>query len=352
MRSALTNRSLSPLSKFVYGLPNTSSNFLRSSNLSIQPSTTPLLRPYRYFNDLGHNLSHNFTTYTSANERKDGNNPPNKTPYILAIIASITAAGFIAKMYVIKNEMQAKELALVKLVLNTVKEDFSHMLPKGVVDSEDWRHLEQNGFIYKIGDDKELRPIFVNLQGAIEAAILLLHQQGKINLIMHATHTDLPSSPICEIGPNDMHPDIASDPKRRETVYNRTVIMANMLKADIPVEVIYSEGGLLQRSPEAQQRYKDNVTQYSNLDSHELGEKVRTEESGATAIAASEGSPQQSKIFFSISAAQAIKLGSSWGLCLDGVSKPRSSYTAKLLEERRGFSQRHQLDNLVSALSL
>jgi hypothetical protein len=228
-----------------------------------------------------------------------------------------------------------EDTRLIRLVLQTIKEEFPQMLPQGFTETDWWQELERVGYLQRSGEDKIWRPVFVGLQAAIEAALLLLHKKGEVKLMAHITQTDLPSSPLCEIDAKDMHPDIYADPARRNTVYARITVMANILQAQIPVVVYYSHDGLMRRSSEGQAKYKANRTNYPNLKDCPMQGKILPQDSGATVMFKSTSSPARG--FFTIASLQATTLGNHWQLCLDSARVPRTNEADNLLEQRREF---------------
>jgi hypothetical protein len=232
---------------------------------------------------------------------------------------------------------------LVPQILKTIQDELAFMLPENFANTSWWKQLQTFGHLHRVGNDSKWRPIFVKLQAAIEEAARRLSEPERQQLVFrdHYTHTSLPASPLCEITENDMHPDIANDPNRKETVNARVRIMANILKQGIPVHSIYSKGGLQRRTEEAQERYKRNLTRYSNLYDRELLREILPEDNGATAIFQSKDA--QETAVFMIEATQANKEGTHWKIHLTPWS---SEAPRAMIEKVKRFKENYQISLL------
>ena len=185
-----------------------------------------------------------------------------------------------------------------------------------------WRDFEKNRALSRNGNDATWRPVFVGLQAALEASLLELHRNGKIKIDYHLTHTDLPSSALCDLANMEMLPEIRKDDARLSTVKNRSEILGQYLEHNVPIYVAYSQDGLSRRDPASVEKYKNLLARFSNLHDRQLNRAILPEENGA-AISFSFADQPSEKYYVFVTAQQVTREGKYWRITLEERSKNR-----------------------------
>ena len=130
-----------------------------------------------------------------------------------------------------------------------------------------WCELTEKGYIERSGDDADIRPLFVTLQGIVEQQ-LAENLGGSVRRAASIIHTPMPTTPLCtkgKISPDLIDPSIEKDPKRLETVKLRTTTLRDFLYKGGELTVAYPKGGLEKRSKEQQEIYREELECYSSL---------------------------------------------------------------------------------------
>ncbi|MCE5318457.1 MAG: hypothetical protein LLG04_13990 [Parachlamydia sp.] len=158
---------------------------------------------------------------------------------------------------------------LHKLVIETIQhsqtfpgysdEIFAKLKP-GLI--QDWNELMQKGELLVSRTDKEVRPNFVTLQAIVEQ-VLSQNLNKEIVSLTGVIHTPQPATPLCTkedmLSPELVAPSIAQDPARLATVKGRTTIVRDFLRRGGNLYVAYPEKGLLERKPDQQAIYKNEL---------------------------------------------------------------------------------------------
>ncbi|MBS0629380.1 MAG: hypothetical protein JSS30_04045 [Verrucomicrobia bacterium] len=127
-----------------------------------------------------------------------------------------------------------------------------------------WRTLHTEHVVEISATDKEVRPIFVGLQGIIEQA-LAEELQISVKNLKGIIHTPMPATPLCtkgEISKELIDPSIENDPARLATVKARTAILRDFLFKGGDLYICYPKAGFYDRTPEQQQIYLQELSNY------------------------------------------------------------------------------------------
>ena len=148
---------------------------------------------------------------------------------------------------------------------NDVKTDIAKMAITPMRKSTD---------IQIVGSDEKTRPVAVSFQKAFEQSVLKMIDEEQVSQVTAIIHTRKPTTPLCnpvgEALPQTMHPDMKCDPKRCKTVQDRTVTLREMAKKEsLVLYVAYLKDGLLQRSPEEQKIYRQELNNPANTHLHD-----------------------------------------------------------------------------------
>lgn len=135
-----------------------------------------------------------------------------------------------------------------------------------------WNELVQKGVLEIADTDKEVRPYFVTLQAIVEQ-VLSQNLNKSVASLKGIIHTPQPATPLCTkdnaLSPELVSSSIAQDPVRLATVKARTTIVRDFLRHGGELYIAYPAKGLLERTPEQREIYK-NELQQQNLHDHPL----------------------------------------------------------------------------------
>lgn len=130
-----------------------------------------------------------------------------------------------------------------------------------------WCELLEKSCIECCGDDADVRPLFVTLQGIFEQQ--LAAGLGKsVQCAAGVIHTPMPTTPLCtkgEVSPELVDPLIIKDPERLKTVKMRTTTLRDYLHQGGELIVAYPKGGLEKRNEEQRRIYQEELARYPNL---------------------------------------------------------------------------------------
>ena len=127
-----------------------------------------------------------------------------------------------------------------------------------------WETLVQEGVIEVSSTDKDVRPVFVGLQGVVEH-VLATELQTEIQSLKGVIHTPMPATPLCmngDISKELVDPSIEMDPNRLFTVKARATILRDYLFKGADLYVVYPKDGLLQRTEEQRAVYKQELMKF------------------------------------------------------------------------------------------
>lgn len=130
---------------------------------------------------------------------------------------------------------------------------------------ERWSILLEKGVLEETATDKEIRPYFVTLQGIIEHVLAHELENKTINSLTGVIHTPLPATPLCSKGAVSdglVHPSMKEDESRLLTVKARTTILRDYLYQGADLYIAYPKEGLLKRTEEQQEIYKNELANY------------------------------------------------------------------------------------------
>lgn len=131
------------------------------------------------------------------------------------------------------------------------------LAPRAEALSKALVELYQFGSIQSHGSDLEMRPIFVNLQGAIEQTLTRLIARGEA-AARGSIHTPTPATPCCtegEISAGLVASELEVDSARLHTVVSRAAIVRSYLCVGGELAVVYPAEGIKKRSIEQQTTY-------------------------------------------------------------------------------------------------
>lgn len=127
-----------------------------------------------------------------------------------------------------------------------------------------WITLIKDGSLEVVGTDKDIRPIFVALQGIIEQ-VLSEELHSHITSLQGIIHTPMPATPLCTkggISHNLVDPSISSDPARLFTVNARTTIVRDFVAKGGTLYIAYPKEGFSKRTEEQQKIYQEELSKY------------------------------------------------------------------------------------------
>lgn len=127
-----------------------------------------------------------------------------------------------------------------------------------------WNTLVAEGVVEITATDKEVRPIFVGLQGIVEH-VLASELNHSVKNLKGIIHTPMPATPLCTTGTISkelVDPSIENDPARLSTVKARTTILRDYLFKGGDLYIAYPKEGLNSRTPEQQAIYKQELLNY------------------------------------------------------------------------------------------
>jgi hypothetical protein len=188
--------------------------------------------------------------------------------YFYLLIVSLTLPqALIAAEKFFSNDVQALHAPLQEILHSKVSELIEHSenVPSLKEDiGNAWKKLTREGVLEVTGTDKEVRPVFVALQGIIEH-VLSTELQHHIKTLNGYIHTPMPATPLCTRGAISselVNPSIEMDPQRLLTVKARVTIIRDYLFQGRNLYIIYPRSGLLQRTAEQQQIYREELANY------------------------------------------------------------------------------------------
>lgn len=120
--------------------------------------------------------------------------------------------------------------------------------------------------VSQTGSDAKLRPDFVNAQAVVEQLIAAMLSDGRIKRSVGIIHTPAPPTPLCtegEISQGLVHPSIAHDKKRVETVTERPSILRDYLKSGGRLFAAFPKDGRSKRTSEQLAIYDRLRAEYS-----------------------------------------------------------------------------------------
>lgn len=208
--------------------------------------------------------------------------------------------------------------------LNEV-ENFALLNPTEVVDEEIvfLKEFQGTSFQEKKGDDRDIRPLFVTVQGDVERTIAFFLEQKKISRVEWGIHTPTPATPLCihdKITEGILDPTLIGDPRRIYTVMKRPSIVRDLLSQGAILHAVFPEEGRAKRSEEQLIIYENLKQSYPNL--HEnVVEFLPLELVGATyLVETAEGE----SYLFSIRATQANapEDSRSWAIWFGSIEDP------------------------------
>lgn len=132
--------------------------------------------------------------------------------------------------------------------------------------SKAWDTLVQEGVLEVSGTDKDIRPIYVALQGIVED-VLSNTLNEEIRSLKGIIHTPMPATPLCtkgEISKGLVDPSIENDPNRIQTVKARTTIVRDFLAKGGKLIVAYPKPGYQKRTEEQRTIYNQELKNYPN----------------------------------------------------------------------------------------
>ncbi len=134
---------------------------------------------------------------------------------------------------------------------------------KGAI-SRLWETLVEEGVIEISGADKNVRPLFVALQGVVEH-VLATELHHDVQSIKGVIHTPMPATPLCTTGNISrelVDPSIEIDPRRLFTVKARATIVRDYLFKGGTLYVVYPKDGLYLRTEEQQSIYQQELVHF------------------------------------------------------------------------------------------
>lgn len=147
-------------------------------------------------------------------------------------------------------------------------------MPKGKRSSFETRlcslleELKREGYLWCVGEDASLRPLFVTAQGLIEDACSELLQEGKLKKMCGAIHTPCPATPLCSDGTISeklVHKSLEKDKSRLVTVTFRARVVRDYLKNGGQLYVVYPKGGDQKRTPPQRAIYRGLLAEYPKV---------------------------------------------------------------------------------------
>jgi len=130
--------------------------------------------------------------------------------------------------------------------------------------SDAWKVLAREGILEVTCTDQEARSSFVALQGIIEH-VLSTELRQHITTLDGFIHTPMPATPLCtrgEISRELVDSSIEMDPHRLLTIKARATIVRDYLFQGGNLYIVYPRSGLLKRTLEQQQIYKEELRNY------------------------------------------------------------------------------------------
>lgn len=193
----------------------------------------------------------------------------------LLLASTILSQGLVSSEKNLSNESQVIHASLNEILSSKISEliEHTHHVPGLTIEefanirenvSDAWKKLAQEGVLEVTGTDKEVRPSFVALQGIVEY-VLSTELQHHIQTLDGFIHTPMPATPLCtkgEISRELVDSSIEMDPHRLLTVKARAAIIRDYLFQGGNLYIVYPQSGLLKRTSEQQQIYKNELTNY------------------------------------------------------------------------------------------
>lgn len=130
--------------------------------------------------------------------------------------------------------------------------------------TQTWNTLVAEGVVEITATDKEVRPIFVGLQGIVEH-VLASELNTSVKNLQGIIHTPMPATPLCTTGAISkelVDPSIENDPARLYTVKARTTILRDYLFKGGDLYIVYPKEGFNNRTTEQQEIYKQELRNY------------------------------------------------------------------------------------------
>ncbi len=123
----------------------------------------------------------------------------------------------------------------------------------------------KEGYVWRVGSDEHLRPLFVTAEGLIEEVFSNLLNEGKVSEVCGAIHTPTPATPLCTDGTiteNLVDKSIEKDTKRLVTVTYRAGVVRDYLGNGGKLFVVYPKGGDLKRTEAQRLIFHDLLQKY------------------------------------------------------------------------------------------
>ena len=179
--------------------------------------------------------------------------------------------------------------------------------------------LREHGVYERSGSDEECRPVFVGIQGAVEAVIAEKLRENKLAGSVSVIYTPRPPTPLC-VSPGKVDDSVAAsgviaDSQRLATIESRAQIVRSYLKWGGKLYVVFPEKGVALRTEEQQAIFRQVQQKYpGELFVKEIDSKTFKKDQVGAAYKIS--SWNSYPILFSIKATQAMdaQTHSNWKL--------------------------------------
>ena len=125
--------------------------------------------------------------------------------------------------------------------------------------------LKREGYVWRVGQDANLRPLFVTAQGLIEEVCSQLLKEGKLAGLCGAIHTPMPATPLCSDGTITeklVAASLEKDTQRLVTVTFRARVMREYLSHGGKLFVVYPKGGDQKRTELQRVIYRKLLAKY------------------------------------------------------------------------------------------
>ena len=125
--------------------------------------------------------------------------------------------------------------------------------------------LKREGYVWRVGQDASLRPLFVTAQGLIEEVCSNLLKEGQLAGLCGAIHTPLPATPLCSDGTITeklVAASLEKDRQRLVTVTFRAGVMRDYLSYGGKLFVVYPKGGDLKRTEPQRAIYRGLLAEH------------------------------------------------------------------------------------------
>ena len=158
---------------------------------------------------------------------------------------------------------QPLQAVVVDQVLGRMKEEKRCSFENRLFELLD--ELKREGYVWRVGADASLRPLFVTAQGLIEEACAKLLQEGKLLRLCGAIHTPCPATPLCSDGTITeklVAKSLEKDKQRLSTVTFRARVMRDYLSSGGQLFVVYPKGGDQKRTAPQRAIYRGLLAEY------------------------------------------------------------------------------------------